>query len=447
MGKRAAGAGARAVSEHALPLAMAATALAGILAGYRVAMVLAGSAALFLVASDLPGAFFRLLVSRIYANALANWLLVAIPMFILMGLILEKSGVAERALTGAQRALGGSAAGMGVAVLLVGVLLAASSGVVGASVVLLTLLALPRMEAAGYDLATSSGLVAASGTLAILMPPSVMLIVLGDQLQAPVPRMFAGAVLPGLLLVALYGAWVAWRARGLPRRAGEGLGLLAGIGRTLLDVAPLLALVVAVLGSIVAGIATPTEASGLGACGAALVAAAYGRLRWAVLWSAARDTAVATSMVILVIVGATCFSAVFKGIGGDDMVAGALGALGGGAWTTLIVMMGAVFALGFVLDWLEITLILVPILAPVVAGLDFGNGLSGTPLMVWFGILVAVNLQTSFLTPPFGFALFYLRGASEGRVPTGTIYRGVAPFVALQLVALAAVMAMPGLVV
>ena len=435
------------MGEAALPLAMAATALAGILAGYRVAMVLAGTATLFLLASDLPSAFFRLLVSRIYANALANWLLVAIPMFVFMGLILERSGVAERTLRGAQAALGGSAAGMGVAVLLVGVLLAASSGVVGASVVLLTLLALPRMAEAGYDQATAAGLVAASGTLAILMPPSVMLIVLGDQLQAPVPDMFAGAIGPSFLLVALYGTWIAWRARGLPRRVGRGLGLLAGLGRTFLDVLPLLALVVAVLGSIVAGLATPTEASGLGAVGAMVVAALYRRLSLAVVMDAARATVTVTSVVLLVIIGATCFSAVFKGIGGDAMITDALTGLGGGPWTVMVVVMASIFLLGFVLDWLEITLILVPITAPVIAGLDFGNGLAGSALMVWFGILVAVNLQTSFLTPPFGFSLFYLRGASEGSVPTPVIYRGVVPFVALQLLALAALMAWPWLVV
>lgn len=435
------------MADGALPLLMAATALAGILSGYRVALVLAGTAALFLLASDLPAAFARLLVSRIYANALTNWLLVAIPMFIFMGLVLEKSGVAERTLRGAQAALGGSAAGMGVSVLLVGVLLAASSGVVGASVVLLTMLALPRLEEAGYDPATASGLVASSGTLAILLPPSVMLIVLGDQLQAPVPDMFAGAIGPGLLLVALYGGWAAWRARGLPRRAADGGGLLAGVARALLDVIPLVALVVVVLGSIVAGLATPTEASGLGAVGAMAVAALYRRLSPGVVMDAARDTVVATSVVLLVIVGATCFSAVFKGIGGDRLIADALGGIGGGPWAVLTVVMAAIFVLGFVLDWLEISLILVPVVAPVIAGLDFGNGLAGPPLMVWFGVLVAVNLQTSFLTPPFGFSLFYLRAASEGRVPTPVIYRGVAPFVALQLLALAVLMAWPALIV
>ncbi|SEL21332.1 TRAP transporter, DctM subunit [Roseovarius nanhaiticus] len=435
------------MSEIALPLAMALLTLGGILAGYRVAFVLAGASAIFILISPLPTAFFNLIVSRIYANVLTNWLLVAIPMFIFMGLILEKSGVAERALKGAQRALGGTAAGMGVAVLVIGVLLAASSGVVGASVVLLALLALPRMAEVGYDKATGAGLIAASGTLAILIPPSVMLIILGDQLQTPVPDMFAGAIGPGLLLVALYGIYIIWRARGLPRAPkGPALGLIAGVGRTLMDVAPLLILVICVLGSIIGGLATPTEASGLGALGAILVTALYRRFDTGVIMAAARDTVMATCVVLMVIVGATCFSAVFKGVGGDAMIRSALSLFGDNPWTVLLVVMGAIFVLGFVLDWLEITLILIPIFAPVIAGLEFGNGLTGQPLLIWFGILVAVNLQTSFLTPPFGFALFYLRGAAGDQLQTREIYRGVIPFIALQLFALGLLMAFPWLI-
>ena len=431
------------MSESALPIAMAALTLAGILAGYRVAMVLAGSAALFILISDLPIAFFNLLVSRIYANVLSNWLLVAVPMFIFMGLILEISGVAERSLRAAQRALGGSAAGMGVSVLLIGVLLAASSGIVGASVVLLALLALPRLHETGYDRPTSAGLVAASGTLAILIPPSVMLIVLGDQLQTPVPDMFAGAIGPGLLLVLVYAVYVIWRARGLPAAGGQdGTSAI----RLLVDLGPLLILVVSVLGSIVAGFATPTEASGLGAFGAVLVTMLYGKFSLAMLMQAARQTVVTTSMVLLVIIGATCFSAVFKGVGGDDLVEAGITAFGTEPFTVLAVVMGAIFLLGFVLDWLEITLILVPIFAPVIAALDFGNGLSGEELLVWFGILVAVNLQTSFLTPPFGFSLFYLRGAAGDRLATSDIYRGVIPFILLQVLVLVLLILFPGLI-
>ncbi len=434
------------MSGFFLPLSMAALTLAGILAGYRVALVLAGTAAIFILVSDLPLAFVNLIVSRIYANALSNWLLVAIPMFIFMGQILEKSGVAELALRGAQQALGGSATGMGLAVLVIGVLLAASSGIVGASVVLLGLLALPRMRQAGFDSATSSGLIAASGTLAILIPPSVMLIVLGDQLQTPIPDMFAGAVGPGLLLVLFNGIYVAWAAKGLSARDRGGRSLLSGLIRTLIDVGPLLVLVVCVLGAIIAGLATPTEASGLGALGAIVVTFLYGRFSVSGIMDAARDTVATTSMVMLVIIGATCFSAVFRGVGGDAMIRTAIRAFGSEPWTVMFVVMGAIFLLGFVLDWLEITLILVPIFAPLVADLDFGNGLQGQALMIWFGVLVAVNLQTSFLTPPFGFSLFYLRGAVGDQLHTLDLYRGVIPFVALQLIALGFLMAFPGIV-
>ncbi|WP_295511927.1 TRAP transporter large permease subunit [Sulfitobacter sp.] len=429
--------------DMVLPLAMAALTLAGIMAGYRVGMVLAGSAALFILVSDLPTAFFNLLVSRIYANVLSNWLLVAIPMFIFMGLILEMSGAAERSLRAAQRALGGSAAGMGISVLVIGVLLAASSGIVGASVVLLAMLALPRLQEAGFDKPTSAGLIAASGTLAILIPPSIMLIVLGDQLQTPVPQMFAGAMGPGLLLVTVYGAFVIWKARGLPAlpRSDRPSPL-----RLLFDLGPLLALVITVLGSIVAGLATPTEASGLGAFGALLITVIYGKFSTNMLMNAARQTVVTTALVLFVMIGATCFSAVFKGIGGDDMVSAAITAFGTDPYTVLAVVMVAIFVLGFVLDWLEITLILLPIFAPVVAGLDFGNGLAGQDTKIWFGILVAVNLQTSFLTPPFGFSLFYLRGAAGNALTTPQIYRGVLPFIGLQVLVLVLLILFPRLI-
>jgi len=431
------------MSEIALPLAMAVLTLTGIVMGYRVAMVLAGSAAIFILVSDLPIAFFNLLVSRIYANVLSNWLLVAIPMFIFMGLILETAGVAARSLRAAQRALGGSAAGMGLSVLLIGILLAACSGIVGASVVLLTLLALPRLQEAGFKNTTSSGLIAASGTLAILIPPSVMLIVLGDQLQTSVPDMFAGAIVPGLLLAVAYAIYVVWRARKLPTVSKPDP---LPLWRLLLDLGPLLALVVSVLGSIIAGYATPTEASGLGALGALLITVLYRCFSFSMLMRAARQTVVTTAMVLFVMIGATCFSAVFNGIGGDDMVEAALLSFGGEPYTVLAVIMFAVFLLGFVLDWLEITLILMPIFAPIIGGLDFGNGLSGSSLLVWFGILVALNLQTSFLTPPFGFSLFYLRGAAGTKLATHEIYRGVTPFIALQVFVLILLILFPGLI-
>ncbi len=431
------------MNEAVLPLSMAFLTLAGILAGCRVGMVLAGAAAIFILVSDLPTAFFNLLVSRIYANVLSNWLLVAVPMFIFMGLVLEVSGTAERSLRAAQRALGGSASGMGLSVLVIGVLLAASSGIVGASVVLLSLLALPRLMETGYGDRMSAGLVTASGTLAILIPPSVMLIILGDQLKTPVPSMFAGAIGPGLLLVAAYGAYVIWRSRGLPRQTTEEV---TSPFRLLLDLGPLLVLVISVLGSIIAGFATPTEASGVGAFGAVLITIFYRKFSLSMLMEAATKTVITTSTVLFLMIGATCFSAVFKGVGGDDLVEAGIMVFGDGPFTVLAVVMVAIFLLGFVLDWLEITLILMPIFAPIIAGLDFGNGLAGPELMIWFGILVAVNLQTSFLTPPFGFSLFYLRSAVGDRIATTDIYRGVLPFILLQLLVLGLLIAFPGLI-
>jgi tripartite ATP-independent transporter DctM subunit len=430
-----------------LPVAMALVTLAGILAGYRTAFVLAGVAALFILISDLPAAYFNLLISRIYGNVLSNWLLVAIPMFIFMGLVLERTGVAEHTLRACQRALGGSAAGMGLSVVIVGVLLAASSGIVGASVVLLTLLALPRLTEVGYGPRAASGVIAASGTLAILIPPSVMLIVLGDQLSVSVPSMFAAALGPGLLLVVLYLAFTLWQGWRLPSPpASEGLRGLAALSILVRDILPLFLLIVTVLGSILTGLATPTEASGLGAFGAILIAALYGRLHPAAIMQAARETVVTTSMVLMVMIGATCFAAVFRGLGGDDLIRAGLDGLGGGPWAVLILIMAFVFVLGFVLDWLEITLILVPILAPVIVLMDFGLGLDRQQTLIWFGMLVAVNLQTSFLTPPFGFSLFYLRGAAQGRLTNRDVWMGVAPFIALQLLALGFIMAVPAVV-
>ena len=431
------------MSEFLLPGAMAIVVLSGILAGYRVGMVLAGSAALFILISDLPVAFFNLLVSRVYANVLSNWLLVAVPMFIFMGLLLELSGVAERSLKAAQRAVGGSAAGMGLSVLAISVLLAASSGIVGASVVLLTMLALPRLTEAGFDKQTAAGLTAASGTLAILIPPSVMLIVLADQLQVPVPDMFTAALVPGALLVIAYGVFTVWRARKLPPLATNEK---ISVWQLIIDLGPLVVLVVAVLGSILGGIATPTEASGLGALGAIFITLIYGRFNINNTMEAARKTVVTTSMVLFVMIGATCFSAVFKGIGGDDMVESGVMAFGTEPITVLTVLMVSVFLLGFFLDWLEISLILLPLFIPIVSGLDFGNGLAGTELLVWFGILVGVNLQTSFLTPPFGFSLFYLKGAAGDSLQTTEIYRGVVPFIALQLFILLLLIIFPRLV-
>jgi tripartite ATP-independent transporter DctM subunit len=435
------------MSEHLLPALMAFGTLAVIILGYPVALTMAGASAVFILIAGLPPAFFGLLVTRVFANALSNWLLVAVPMFIFMGLVLEKSGVAEKAMRSAQAALGGSASSMAVSILVIGGLLAASSGIVGASVILLTLIGLPRLIEAGYARGTAAGLVSASGTLAILIPPSLMLIILGDQMQTSIPDLFRGAVGPGLLLMGLYALYMVARAPRRPASAPPSTPATAGAYLGFLrDIAPMLALMALVLGAILGGFATPTEASGVGALGALLLAALNGRADSRTVMAAARETALATSMVMAIVIGATCFAAVFRRIGGDDMILAGLGLLGGDPWTMLAIMMLMIFLLGFFLDWLEITLILIPIFAPLVAGMDFGNGLRGEALLVWFAILVALNLQTSFLTPPFGPSLFYVRGSETVGLRTGELYAGVTPFILLQLAGLALVALFPALV-
>lgn len=435
------------MSTEALSIAMAAVTLLGIFAGYPVAWVMAGTAALFAVIAGLPVSFFTLLVSRIYATALSNWLLVCLPMFILMGYVLERSGCAERTLIAAQRVFGKIPGGLAVAVVLIGGLLGAASGVVGASVVLLALLALPEMRKAGYADPLAAGTIAASGTLAILIPPSIMLIVIGDLLRVSVGDLFRAALVPGGLLVALYVTYVVLRAKLTPESAPGVCTAHSRIpwGALVIDIVPFVLLIIVVLGSIIAGIATPTEASGLGALGALLIAAWQGKLSRHMVKDATRKTADTVAMVVFVIIGATCFSAVFRAVGGDALVEHALLSASSNPWVILGLIMLGLFLLGFVLDWLEITLIMMPIFGPIVGKLDFGNGLSGQPLMIWFAVLVATNLQMSFLTPPFGPTLFYLRGAAPGGLSNSAIYRGVAPFVALQILVLAVIAAVPGI--
>jgi tripartite ATP-independent transporter DctM subunit len=274
-----------------------------------------------------------------------------------------------------------------------------------------------------------------------------MLIILGDQMQASIPDLFRGAVGPGLLLMGLYALYMVARApRRPPGSTSPPPPTVAAYLGFLRDIAPMLLLMGLVLGAILGGFATPTEASGVGALGALLLAALNGRADSRTVMAAARETALATSMVMAIVIGATCFAAVFRRIGGDDMILAGLGLLGGDPWTVLLIMMLMIFLLGFFLDWLEITLILIPIFAPMVAGMDFGNGLRGDALLVWFGILVALNLQTSFLTPPFGPSLFYVRGSETVGLTTGELYAGVTPFILLQLAGLALVALFPAIV-
>lgn len=437
--------------QTALVLLLVATLAAALLAGYPVAFTLAGVALLFALLGSLLGGF-DLGLLQAYPNRvfgiMNNATLLAVPLFVFMGALLERSRLAADMLEAVAGLFGRRTGGLAVAVLLVGALLAASTGIVGATVVAMGLIALPVMLRNGYCPRLASGTLCASGTLGQIIPPSVALVLLGDQLGsayqqaqlklgnfAPktvsVGDLFAGALLPGLLLVALYLGyvlWVAWRqpdrapalpADALARRS------LGGLLRALL---PALLLMIAVLGSILAGIATPTEAAAVGAMGAAIHAAIARRLSLAVLREVASQTVAISAMVFAILLGASLFALVFRGLGGDDLVHDALTGIPGGRIGALIAVMLMMFALGFILDFIEIVFVVVPIVAPVlfVLGVD----------PVWLGVMMAINLQTSFLTPPFGFALFYLRGVAPPGLATTDVYRGVVPFIALQLLVL-----------
>lgn len=429
------------------PVAMLLGLIAGIFAGYPVAFVLAGVGIIFAVLADVPFLFLSIGVQRIFSGILTNWLLIAIPLFVFMGLMLERSGVAERLLRSLASLFRGLAGGYAFAVALIGIIMAASTGIIGASVVLMGMMALPTMLENGYDRRVSSGLIAASGTLGILIPPSVMLIILGDQLSISVGSLFIGAVGPGLLLALLYIGYLALIVLRSPEKMPPiaeqvDASRWALALRLSLDLLLPIALILSVLGTIVAGVATPTESAAIGAGGAMLLALMSRRLDLATLTRAVNDTTRTTAMIIFVMIGATIFSLIFRKLGGDAMIVDLFNLEGGNAYLTLFLVMGVVFLLGFFLEWVEITLVVVPIVAPVIAGLDFG--MSEEETLAWFAIALAVNLQTSFLTPPFGYALFYLRGIAPD-VPISDIYRGVIPFVVLQLIALVLIVAFPGI--
>lgn len=435
------------MSDYIWPIAMLLGLMAGIFSGYPVAFVLAGVGILFAVMADVPMLFLSIGVQRIFSGVLTNWLLIAIPLFVFMGLMLERSGVAERLLRSLATLFRTLPGGYAFAVALIGVIMAASTGIIGASVVLMGMMALPPMLENGYDARISTGLIAASGTLGILIPPSVMLIILGDQLSISVGSLFIGAVGPGLLLALLYVGYLALVAIRTPERmppiahAGP-VNMRELVLRLVMDLALPIILILSVLGTIVAGIATPTESAAIGAAGAMTLALVSRRLDLATLSRALNDTTRTTAMIIFVMIGATIFSLVFKKLGGDKMIMELFALEGASPYASLLLIMALVFVLGFFLEWVEITLVVVPIVAPVVAGLDFG--MSRDVTLAWFAIAIAVNLQTSFLTPPFGYALFYLRGIAPG-VPIGTIYRGVMPFVAMQLLGLALIIIFPGI--
>lgn len=420
-------------------LIMLGAAVALLMLGYPVAFTL-GTVALLFGGVSLGLDFFNLLPLRIW-GVMTNFLLLAVPLFIFMGVVLDKSGIAEDLLETMARLFGRLQGGMGISIVLVGALLAATTGVVGATVVTMAVIALPVMLKHGYKPELATGTIAASGTLGQIIPPSIILVLLGDVVGVPVGRLFMAAVTPGLILITLFIVYILVIARLRPGTApalsiaDDAPVLWTQVVKSLL---PPLFLVFAVLGSIFFGIASPTESAAVGALGALLLAMLRRRLNLTNLREAMQSTTRMTSMVFMVLIGATAFGLVFRGMGGDELVKTLMTDLPGGAWGFLLASMLIIFVLGFFLDFIEISFIVVPILAPIAAfmGID----------MLWFAVLIALNLQTSFLTPPFGFSLFYLKAAAPPEVRMTQIYRGILPFVAIQLLALVLVMSFPRLV-
>ena len=432
-------------------------ALVLIFTGYPVAFALGGTALLFAAIGVLTGALdFALLTAmpgRTF-GVMSNFVLLAVPFFIFMGTMLEKSRLAEDLLKTIGLLFGPVRGGLALAVVFVGALLAAATGVVGASVVAMGLISMPVMLRYGYSEELSAGVITAAGTLGQIIPPSVVLIVLADQLGISVGDLFIGALVPGVLLAgayALYAAGVAvlrpQAAPAMPPEMREGLSAGQLLRRVLLVMLPPLLLIVVVLGSIFAGIATPTEAGALGALGALLLAGVNGRLSMGALRETMDETTRLTSMVIFLLIGSTAFALIFRGLGGDFWIEGLLTNLPGGVIGFLIVANLSIFLLGFFIDFFEIAFILIPLLVlPARQLLAPMLGVPGDVALVWFGVMVGMNLQTSFLTPPFGFALFYLRGVTPPEVSTTQIYRGAIPFIGIQLLGLGLISLFPELV-
>ena len=392
--------------------------------------------------------FFNIL-SRIWGGVCENLILVAIPMFIFMGTMLEKSGVAKDLLYALQVLLRSVPGGLALSVTIMGTIMAATTGIIGASVVMMTLLALPVMLERNYDKSLATGTIAASGTLGILIPPSIMLVIMADLLAISVGTLFVASVIPGLMLAMLYFVYLFFRTRlnpslapALPSNIGP-TNLKGKLSLILKSFIPPIALIIFVLGSIFAGIATPTEAAGVGALGSIILAVFNKRLSFKVLKDVTERSALTGAMIFGIFIGATAFSYVFRSLGGDDLIHAFVNEMGFGPWGILFVMMGLVFLLGFFFDWVEITLIVLPLFAPIMQELDFGNHVPTEMIIPWMAVLLAVNLQTSFLTPPFGFALFYMKGVAPPEVRIQTIYKGIIPFVLLQLLGLALIIKFP----
>ena len=450
-------------ANEILVIAMFLSFIALLFTGIPVAWVLGGIGVLFAGIGYLSDIYLDtftgldfltlgLVVNRLW-KIMDNWILVALPMFIFMGIMLDKSGVAERLMKSMQELFGNVRGGLAITVTAIGIILAASTGIIGASVVLLAVMSLPAMTKQGYAMPLALGTIASAGTLGILIPPSIMLVIMADQLGLSVGDLFMGAVIPGLMLGAMYiiyilvTGWLKPESAPIPPDAKP--VTMATLINVLKAVTPTLALIFVVLGSIFAGIATPTEASGVGAFGATLLAAYNRKFNFKVMKEVVAGTYNTTAYIFAIFIGATCFALVLRELGGDELIESFLTGLPFGPYGIIFFILGVIFLLGFFLDWIEITLIILPLLAPVISalGLDIdGYGVVDYPELVWFVMLVAMALQTSFLTPPVGFALFYLKGVCPPNVQLSDIYKGVLPFIVLQLIALLVLVFWPQLV-
>lgn len=433
-----------------------------LLSGYPVAFTLAGTALLFAgIGSYLDvfdSAFLEALPNRLF-GIMMNQVLLAVPLFVFMGVMLERSKIAENLLETMAQLFGSMRGGIGISVTLVGMLLAASTGIVGATVVTMGLLSLPTMLKRGYDPGIACGTICASGTLGQIIPPSIVLVLLGDVLSSAyqqaqldmgifspetlsVGDLFIGALIPGLLLVTLYIGYLLIMAKlkpeSMPALPEAELQDRSDLGKqVLIELVPPVFLILMVLGSIIGGLATPTEAAAVGAMGAMLLAWYRSQLTVSILRDVMQETTRISSMVFMILIGASIFSLVFRGLEGDELIREFLSDLPGGTYGALFLVMLVMFLLGFVLDFIEITFVVIPIVGPVLLAMGIDP--------VWLGILIAINLQTSFLTPPFGFALFYLRGVAPAEIKTSEIYKGVMPFILIQILAMAMIAWWPGL--
>ena len=443
-----------------IPLLMFGVICLVLLAGFPVAFSLAGTALIFAGVGVLTGtfesAFLGAIPNRLYGD-MTNMTLVAVPLFVFMGVLLEKSNLAQDLLSNMSEVIGGFRGSLAISVIFVGALIAASTGIVGATVIAMGLISLPIMLSRNYDPSLSAGTICATGTLGQIIPPSIALVILGDVLSAAyqqsqlsignfsartvsVGDLFMGAIIPGLILVFCYAFYVIIRAYLSPKMApSQEVKIVSGRWRIMLtSLLPPFVLITSVLGSILLGIATPTEAAGVGALGAVLLAISKSSLTKKNLTEAVETTAEITAMVFMILLGSSIFSLVFRGFGGDDLITGIFTELPGGAFGAVLVVMIIIFLLGFILDFIQITLVVVPIVGPALLMLGVDP--------IWLGIMIAINLQTSFLTPPFGFALFYLRGVAPDTLATKDIYRGVIPFILIQLGVLIALAIFPELV-